>query len=85
VEGDGRAGLWEQETVESANTEVGPLDGHGGVAAEVAAAEQVRPYRGFEGALDPGEPGRVGADVLEEAQATSDPAANSVPSVRSCT
>ena len=59
VEGDGGAGLGEQELVEPADAEAGPLDCRGGVAAGVAAAEQVRPDGGLEGALDAGEPGGV--------------------------
>src|SRR6266849_4350686 len=68
VEGDRGAGAREQEMVEPTDAEVGPFDGRAGVAAEVAAADQVRPYRGVQGALDPGESGGVGADVFEEAQ-----------------
>src|SRR5216683_4843864 len=68
VKRDGGAGLREQETVEPADGEAGPLDRRGGVAAEVAAADQVRPYRGVEGALDAGQPGGVSTDVFEEAQ-----------------
>ena len=60
--------LGEQETLEPGDAEAGPLDRRDGVAAEMAAAEQVRPHGGVQGALDPGEPGGVGADVFEEAR-----------------
>jgi hypothetical protein len=53
--------------------EPGALDRGGGVAAEVAAAEQVRPDRGLQQPLRADPAGSAGADVLEEAQRSAGP------------
>src|SRR5215469_11635330 len=73
VERDRGAGGGELEMLQPGDREPGALDGGGGVAAEVTAAEQPRPYCGIEYLLHPGETESVGADVLQKAQFPAGP------------
>jgi len=67
------AGGGEQVLLQPGDREPGAIDGGGDVAAEVTAAEQVRPYCAFQHSLRAGEAGGAGADVLQEAQPAAGP------------